>query len=61
MSAYVRAYYGMDGGSFPRVVFICHGPERKRFIQRIIDSKPVKGLFVVVLFDEAIGVLNGES
>lgn len=58
MNAYQRAYYGMDGGSFPKVLFICHTPERRRFIQREIDKKPVRALFDVVLFDEAIGAMQ---
>jgi hypothetical protein len=58
MNAYLRAYYGMDGGSFPKVVFICHTSERARFIQRVIDQKPLKALFEVCLFDDAVGVLT---
>jgi hypothetical protein len=54
MNTYVRAYYGMDGGSFPLVVFTCHTPQRKQFIQRQIDKKPVKNLMQVVLFDDLL-------
>jgi hypothetical protein len=61
MNAYLRAYYGMDGGSFPQVLFICHSPERARFIQREIDKKSPRALFEVCLFNEAIGVLNQKN
>ena len=57
MNAYLRAYYGMDGGSFPLVVFICHSPERQKFIQREVDKKSLRALFKVCQFDEAIGVM----
>jgi hypothetical protein len=61
MNAYQRAYYGMDGGSFPLVVFTCHTPERKRFIQREIAKKSVSGLFQVCLFQDVLGVMAGAS
>jgi hypothetical protein len=61
MNAYLRAYYGMDGGSFPLVVFICHSPERQKFIQREVDKKSLRALFEVCQFEEAIGVLTGEN
>jgi hypothetical protein len=54
MNAYLRAYYGMDGGSFPLVLFICHTPERRQFIRRQIDKKSLRALFDVYEFDEAI-------
>jgi hypothetical protein len=54
MNAYLRAYYGMDGGSFPLVVFACHGPERQRFIQREVNKKSLRALFKVVLFKDAV-------
>jgi hypothetical protein len=59
MNAYLRAYYGMDGGSFPKVLFVCHSPERQRFIQREASKKSLRALFEVCLFDEAIQVMNG--
>lgn len=40
MNAYQRAYYGMDGGSFPKVIFVCRTKERRKFIQREIGKKP---------------------
>jgi hypothetical protein len=58
MNAYLRAYYGMDGGSFPQVLFVCHSPERQRFIQREADKKSVQALFKVCKFREAIQLLN---
>jgi hypothetical protein len=58
MNAYLRAYYGMDGGSFPQVLFICHSLERRRFIEREVDKKSLKALFKVCLFDDAIGVMT---
>jgi hypothetical protein len=57
MNAYLRAYNGMDGGYFPLVVFICHSPERQKFIQREVDKKSLRALFKVCQFDEAIGVM----
>jgi hypothetical protein len=57
MNAYLRAYYGMDGGSFPQVLFVCHSPERQKFIQRQVDTKSLRALFKVCQFDEAIGVM----
>jgi hypothetical protein len=57
MNAYLRAYYGMDGGSFPQVLFACHTPERQKFIQRECAKKSLPRLFAVVLFDEAVGYL----
>jgi hypothetical protein len=59
MNAYLRAYYGMDGGSFPLVLFVCHSPERQKFIQREIDKKSLRALFEVCLFRDAIGVMTG--
>jgi hypothetical protein len=47
MNAYLRAYYAIDGGSFPQVVFICHSPDRQKFIQREVDKKSLRALFVV--------------
>jgi hypothetical protein len=61
MNAYLRAYYGMDGGSFPLVLFVCHSPERARFIQRECAKKSPRALFQVCQFDEAIGVMSGEN
>ena len=58
MNAYLRAYYGMDGGSFPQVVFVCHSPERARFINGVIKKKSLPALFEVCLFQDAIGVLT---
>jgi hypothetical protein len=58
MNAYLRAYDGMDGGYFPQVLFVCHTPERQRFILREINKKSVRALFEVCLFTEAIGVLS---
>jgi hypothetical protein len=57
MNAYLRAYYGMDGGSFPQVLFVCHSEERAKFIQREADKKSLRALFRVCQFDEAIGVM----
>jgi Replication-relaxation len=57
MNAYLRAYYGMDGGSFPQVLFICHSVERQKFIQREVDKKSLRALFKVCQFEEAIGVM----
>lgn len=58
MRVYERAYTNMDGGSFPQVLYICHTPERKLFIEREVAKKTVKALFRVVLFEDAIGVLT---
>jgi hypothetical protein len=59
MNAYLRAYNGMDGGSFPQVLFVCHSPERARFIEREAGKKSLRALFKVCQFDEAIGVMTG--
>jgi hypothetical protein len=61
MNAYLRAYYAMDGGSFPQVLFICHSPDRQKFIQREIDKKSLRALFDVCLFRDAIEVMTGEN
>lgn len=59
MNAYVRAYFGMDGGTFPRVLFLAHDQDRVRFIRREAGKKKVPGLFQVELFQDAIGVMTG--
>lgn len=61
MNKYVSAFYGMDGGSFPLVLFTCHDEDRRRFIQNVAAKKKVTGLFEVVLFDQSIGVMLNEQ
>ena len=62
MNAYLRAFYGADGDKvpeFPKVLFICHSPERQKFIQREIDKKSLRALFGVCQFHEAMKVMSG--
>lgn len=58
MNAYLKAYMGMDGGSFPQVLFLAHDEDRVRFIQREATKKPVSALFKVCLYTNAIGVMT---
>jgi hypothetical protein len=44
MNAYIRAYHGMDGGSFPQVLFVCHSAERQRFIESQVSKKSLRAL-----------------
>jgi hypothetical protein len=57
MNKYVAAYHGMDGGSFPQVIFLAHDADRVRFIQRQADKKRVQGLFEARLFDDAVELM----
>ena len=57
MNKYVSAFYGMDGGSFPQVLFLAHDADRVPFINRVIKKKKVPGLFVAALYDDAIGLM----
>jgi hypothetical protein len=57
MNAYLRAYYGTDGGSFPQVLFVCHSAERQRFLEREVSKKSLMALFAVCQFDQAMEVL----
>jgi hypothetical protein len=58
MNAYVRAFYGMDGGSFPQVLFLAHDSDRVNFIKREAAKKKVSGLFRVELFERAVAVMT---
>lgn len=58
MTKYVNAYNGMDGGSFPQVIFLAHDADRVRFIKREADKKRVAGLFAIRLFDEGVKVMT---
>jgi hypothetical protein len=61
MNKYVSAFYGMDGGSFPQVVFLAHDADRVRFIKGIADKKKVPGLFVVALYDNFVGKRESDT
>lgn len=64
MNKYTSAYLNLDGDEtpiMPQVIFTCHTPDRKEFIQREINKKPVRALFKVVLFDDAIPTILGEK
>jgi hypothetical protein len=61
MNKFVRAYGGMNGGRFPRVLWTVRSPGRKRTVQRIANARAEPGLFKVALFDDSIEVMLGES
>jgi hypothetical protein len=52
INKYVSAFYGMDGGSFPQVLWVAHDADRAAFIRREAAKKRVSGLLEVELFQE---------
>lgn len=61
MGDYVRAFYGMDGGSFPQVLFLAHDADRVNFVRREAGKKKVPGLFEVRLFDQGAEVMTNAN
>lgn len=59
--AYLNALHSMDGGRFPRVLWITHDPNRAAYLRREADRWREPGLFEVALFDDAPGVILGEQ
>lgn len=54
MNRYVDALNGMDGGSFPQVLWLAHSADRVRDLAREAKKKREPELFVCVRFDEAV-------
>lgn len=61
----MRLYFAaFDSGTwpepkFPRVLFVCHDPDRLRFIEKVIADQPEPELFAVALFGEAASYMAG--
>lgn len=60
MRRYVKAYEAMDGGAFPKVIWLAHDTDRVRTLQREANRK-LPELFECVLFDEALPLIGGEQ
>lgn len=58
MHRYVAAYEQWEESTFPLVVWICHDADRKRFIEAVVKRQSIRGLFTVVLFDDAVKLLT---
>lgn len=53
MRRYVTAYEHWPDSTFPLCVWVCHEPDRRRFIMEAIRRQSIPELFECVLFDEA--------
>lgn len=54
MRRYISAYERWNEPRFPKVLFVCHDPDRKRFIEGVIKSQSEPRLFEVALFDQVV-------
>ncbi len=58
MRQYVTAYGQWTEQRFPQVLFVCHDPDRLRFIERVIEEQSVSELFSVCLFGDTTDALT---
>lgn len=58
MRAYNAAYENWSEPRFPQVLFVCHDPDRQRFIERVIENQSVPALFKVCLFEQCSTLLT---
>lgn len=61
MARYVKAYEQWTEPTFPLVVWVCHDEDRRRFIESVVKRQSVRGLFTVVLFDDAVSYILKEA
>lgn len=60
MRRYILAYDKWRDGTFPLVVFTVLDDDRRRFIEGVVKTTEMPGLFTVILYNEAIPYLIGD-